>query len=88
MDVIPATFENGIFRPQAPVLLPEGSTVELRVVPLGAPPAPPAAGTSKTCTVEEAIAAISSQASPAAWNQLPSDLTDRLDDYLYGAGDE
>lgn len=44
MPVIPAVFENGVFRPLGPVELPEGSRVQVEVpAPHAAAPRTPAA---------------------------------------------
>lgn len=35
-------------------------------------------------TIEEAIAALAAQVPPEAWENLPEDLLDNLDHYVYG----
>jgi hypothetical protein len=34
--------------------------------------------------IEDRLAALSAEVDPAEWDKLPADLTDRLDDYIYG----
>lgn len=38
MQVIPAVFEDGVFKPKGPVDLPDASEVELRIEVRAAPP--------------------------------------------------
>jgi predicted DNA-binding antitoxin AbrB/MazE fold protein len=89
MDTIHATFENGVFRPLAPVALPEGSSVELHVIPATSidASAPPCYA-HPSGSIEEALVALSVEVPSEEWQQLPHDLSDRLDHYLYGTGDE
>jgi predicted DNA-binding antitoxin AbrB/MazE fold protein len=77
-EPIQAIFENGIFRPLSPVDLPEHSYVT--VLPSERPQEPVATGSS----IEEQLAALGAQIPESEWSKLPADLTDRLDDYLYG----
>ena len=41
MEIVDAIFENGQFRPDHPLLLPEGSRVRLAVEPMSSAPASP-----------------------------------------------
>lgn len=34
--------------------------------------------------IEERLAALAAEVDPSEWDKLPADLTDRLDDYVYG----
>ena len=35
--------------------------------------------------IEDVLAELAAEVPPEAWDALPDDLTDRLDDYLYGS---
>jgi predicted DNA-binding antitoxin AbrB/MazE fold protein len=85
MDPIQATFEHGVFRPITPVVLPEGCQVEVRVL---APDEGSAnshlSGNGDGPTIEDQLRQIAGALPPAAWQQLPPDLSDHIDHYVYG----
>jgi predicted DNA-binding antitoxin AbrB/MazE fold protein len=73
MKSIHAIYEDGVFKPTEPVDLPEHCPVNVE-------PASDAAG----LPIEKVLAELAKAAPEDEWAQLPPDLTDRLDDYLYG----
>ena len=70
--------ENGVVRLEGAITLPEGARVRVEMV----------AGNeefdSSEPAIEEELAAIVADVPKAEWDRLPANLTDRLDDYLYG----
>lgn len=89
MDLIPATFEHGVFRPVEPVQLPEGCQVELSVVPLTAPSADQSTETAPPHeSIEDQLRRIADAVPTEEWERLPADLSDRLDHYIYQSKSE
>ncbi len=86
MQSIHATFEAGVFRPLGPVSLPEGSEVELHIVPTTEKQAngPVLASIS----IEDRLAQIAAEIPQEDWDSLPADLSDNLDHYIYGTDRE
>jgi predicted DNA-binding antitoxin AbrB/MazE fold protein len=85
MEFIHATFEAGVFRPLGPVALPEGSEVELHVVPAAEKQASPV---SEPMSIEDRLAQIAAEIPQEDWDSLPADLSDNLDHYIYGTDRE
>jgi predicted DNA-binding antitoxin AbrB/MazE fold protein len=84
MVIIPATFEQGAFRPLSPVNLPEGSRVEISIVQTNARETHvEEVATPQTARIEDQLRAISAMVAADEWERLPSDLSDRLDDHVY-----
>jgi predicted DNA-binding antitoxin AbrB/MazE fold protein len=82
---IQATFEHGVFRPTTPVTLPEGCQVQLSVVSAGEPTDPTPSDTTKAgSSIEEQLRQLAGDIPAESWNQLPADLSDRIDHYVYG----
>jgi predicted DNA-binding antitoxin AbrB/MazE fold protein len=75
--VIHAVYENGVFRPNEPVSLPENCQVELVLREMSAVNSPAVAGTPLASLA--AIAGSHSE-NPA----MPTDLASQHDHYLYG----
>jgi hypothetical protein len=72
--------ENGLIRLEDAVVLPEGASVRVEVAAAEKeeqfdPNAPP---------IEDVARAIFADVPKEEWDRLPADLTDRLDEYLYG----
>ena len=89
MDSIPATFEHGVFRPTAPVQLPEGCEVELSVVPRTTLPTDQSSETTTPGeSIEDQLRRIADTVPAEEWERLPADLTDRLDHYIYQSKSE
>ena len=92
MSTVSAIYENGVFRPTEDVNLPEHSSVELEVrmraeeCPTGTKPAPDTSAEPerKKLSIEEKIAQIVADVPPEVWDNLPDDLSEQLDHYLYG----
>jgi predicted DNA-binding antitoxin AbrB/MazE fold protein len=86
MQSIHAMFEAGVFRPLGPVSLPEGSEVELRIIPTTEGQA---SGTpSARVSIEDRLAQIAAEIPQEDWDSLPADLSDNLDHYIYGTDRE
>lgn len=86
MSIIQATFDQGVFRPTEPVNLPDKCEVELEVhVRPG--PSPSREEVSGQASIEDRLAALAAQVPSEEWERLPKDLTDRLEDYINGAGE-
>jgi predicted DNA-binding antitoxin AbrB/MazE fold protein len=90
MKAIPAVFERGVFRPTVPVTLPENCQVELelRVQSDSEKRCGPREKTEQASAklpIEVTLAALAQRIPPDEWNRLPRDLTDNLDNHLYGA---
>jgi hypothetical protein len=51
----------------------------LRLIVLDSPPVDPA-----FTPIEHHLAALAARVDPVEWDKLPADLSDRLDDYIYG----
>lgn len=89
MDSIPATFEHGVFRPTAPVQLPEGCEVELSVVPRTTLPTDQSSETTTLGeSIEDQLRRIADTVPAEEWERLPADLSDRLDHYIYQSKSE
>lgn len=92
MSIVAAIYENGVFRPTECVDLPEHCSVELEVRmwegerPKGAqPPAEESAEPRRQkLSIEDKIAQIVADVPPEVWDNLPDDLSEQLDHYLYG----
>ena len=87
MSAIRAVYENGVFRPTQPVHLPQHCEVDLEIR-VHTPPEngrrdAPVAPVSVTA-IEETLSQLSKAASAAEWEDLPADLSDQLDHYVYG----
>ncbi|NOZ39214.1 MAG: DUF104 domain-containing protein [Planctomycetes bacterium] len=97
MQSIHATFQQGIFKPVHAVELPEGCRVELQIILSPEPTQKPgqhdnAEDNAKSDadtngkTLQERLAQLATQVPLHEWDSLPVDISDRLDDYLYGNG--
>ena len=86
MQSIRATFEAGVFRPLSPVVLPEGSKVELHVIPATEEQA--ISSVRPSISIEDRLAQIAAEIPQEDWDSLPADLTDNLDHYIYGTDRE
>jgi predicted DNA-binding antitoxin AbrB/MazE fold protein len=73
MKTIHAIYEEGVFKPTEPVDLPEHCRVTV-------------APAIDTPSIEDVLTELAKEAPEEEWAKLPQDLTDKLDDYLYGAG--
>ena len=87
MESIYATYSDGVFKPLAPISLPEGSEVELRII------APNEMASVNQVNeprgnIEERLTQIAGQLPRQEWDSLPADLSDQLDHYLYGTPQE
>lgn len=86
MSSIEAIYEDGVFRPREPVNLPQHCEVELqfrvRAADGNGADAPHAAETA--IPIEDRLAELATGPTTAEWEQLPSDLSDQLDHYIYG----
>jgi predicted DNA-binding antitoxin AbrB/MazE fold protein len=86
MSSIEATYEDGVFRPRKPVNLPQHCQVELefrvRTTDDGADK--PLAAETVATPIEDRLAELATEATSAEWEQLPVDLSDQLDHYIYG----
>jgi hypothetical protein len=71
--------ENGVVRLDGTAALPEGARVRVEMLADSEELDP------RAPAIEEELAAIVADVPQAEWDRLPADLTDRLDDYLYGA---
>jgi hypothetical protein len=69
--------ENGLIRLDHSAVLPEGSEVCVQL-------APPASGGQSAATLEQEIAAIWADVPESEWNRLPADMTQNLDQHVYG----
>jgi predicted DNA-binding antitoxin AbrB/MazE fold protein len=79
MNPIHAVYEDGVFKPTEPVGLAEHSKVEIgdiRVIEPAVDAVAPA--------IEDVLADLAKKVTDDEWAQLPPDLTDKLDEYLYG----
>ncbi len=85
MQSIHATFEAGVFRPVGPVALPEGSEVELHIVPMVAPQPN---GSPEVVSIEDHISQIAAEVPEEEWDSLPADLSENLDHYIFGTSRE
>lgn len=75
--------ENGVVLVDDPVRLPEGAAVQVKLIePVLATPVPQLDSNGPAIEVE--LAALWADVSASEWAQLPSDLTDNLDHYIYG----
>jgi predicted DNA-binding antitoxin AbrB/MazE fold protein len=84
MDPIPATFEHGVFRPMAPVSLPDGCQVELSIVPAAESASAPTTGSSTAGgSIEDQLRQLADELPATEWQRLPADLSDRIDHYVY-----
>jgi hypothetical protein len=73
--------KNGVVMLEDSVRLPEGASVQ---VVLGEPDvASPVLGRAKK-PIREEIAEIAQRVPPEEWANLPQDLSDQLDHYIYG----
>jgi len=84
MSTIPAIYEQGVFRPTQPVDLPENCEVVLQVQVSGGQPAATSTPDKSAQTIETRLAALAAQVPAEQWEQLPPDLGDQLDHYIYG----
>lgn len=82
MHSIHAMYEAGVFRPLGPVSLPEGSEVELHVVP--ARTKQPNSSSGPSISIEDRLTQIAAEIPQEDWDSLPADLSENLDFYLYG----
>ena len=90
MQSIHATFQRGVFRPVEPVELPDGCEVELQIIspPTCSAEAKQSAALSNSMAIEEQLARLADKVPLQDWEALPTDLSDKLDDYLYGITEE
>lgn len=92
MSTVTAIYENGVFRPTERVDLPEHCSVELDVrmreedTLTGTQPAPEQSAEPERTklSIEEKIAQIVADVPSEVWDNLPDDLSEQLDHYLYG----
>lgn len=70
--------------------LPDGQTVAVTIQQIAGartefgPGRSPAATDTAGRPIEEVLASLAAKVSPEDWKQLPPDLTDDLDHYIYG----
>jgi predicted DNA-binding antitoxin AbrB/MazE fold protein len=84
MNSIQATFEQGVFRPVTPVALPEGCQVEICIVSAGEDSGRTASSLNNVGqSIEEQLRQLAESVPPESWQQLPADLSDRIDHYVY-----
>ncbi len=72
--------KNGAIQLDERVALPEGAAVDVTVLK----PIAPAIGAQKGASLEERLLAIWADVPASEWTNLPADLTDHLDHYIYG----
>ena len=68
----------------AAVRLPEGTQVELKVIPASGNGGNGQTAPTQGRAFDEELERIWSDVPDAEWDKLPADLTDQLDHYLYG----
>jgi predicted DNA-binding antitoxin AbrB/MazE fold protein len=92
MSAIRAIYEDGVFRPAAPVALPDHCEVDLEFH-VRQPECERVQGSEARNqnnggvpgpSIEEKLAALAAQVPAAEWGRLPPDLSDQLDHYVYG----
>jgi predicted DNA-binding antitoxin AbrB/MazE fold protein len=91
MQLIYATYQQGVFRPLDPVSLPEGCTVELHVGDSTSSTTKATEGQALrngASKIETRLAELASQIPLEEWDTLPADLSDRIDLHLYGSDDK
>jgi hypothetical protein len=85
MSAVTAIFSDGVFRPTEPVQLPDNCEVDLqfhvRFQPSQATE-PSSATTARS--IEDQLASLAAEAPSEEWDQLPADLSNQLDHYVYG----
>ncbi len=75
---------NGRIELDAAVPLPEGTQVELTIVPSGQPGGKRQGSTPGELPLDDELERIWRDVPDSEWDKLPADLTDQLDHYLYG----
>lgn len=81
MKTFSAIYENGVFRPTGPVDLPERSEVELELHFRSTSETVPERSSRP---IEAIIAEIMADVPPEIMDELPNDLSQNIDHYLYG----
>jgi hypothetical protein len=75
--------KNGVVLLDEPAVLPEGAEVQVELLERPVEVLP-SANSTKVRPIEEELAAIWVDLSPQEWANLPRDLSDNLDHYIYG----
>ena len=81
MKTISAIYEDGVFRPTEPVELPEHATVKLD---LHMADEQQINALERIRSIEEEIADIMADVPQEVWREIPRDLSQHIDHYLYG----
>ena len=69
--------KNGVIHLDASAILPEGAKVNVQLMPAEA-------DSRSAASLENELAGIWADVPKTEWNRLPSDLTDKIDHYVYG----
>jgi hypothetical protein len=77
--------ENGVIRLEGAAVLPEGAEVRVEVTAPATEATPARDGPDPNePTIEDKLRAIWADVPQEEWNNLPADLSEHLDHYIYG----